>query len=88
MNWWPCNMLRRYKRRAQRQQIEESMRRITLDGKQKVESAKERLETASSTTHEIVSLREEKSAALRNALIKIIDQQSGGRFRMHKAGRD
>lgn len=68
----------------QRQQIEESMQRVSEESSRRVEKAKERLSAAADGATEVAERRKEESTALRDALRTLIDRQSHGRFNMQR----
>lgn len=69
---------------VQRQQIEESLQRVSEASDRRVEKAKERLSAAADGASEIAEVRKDESTALLDTLRTFIDRQSHGRFNMQR----
>lgn len=84
MQWfWPF-WKRDKKGDAQRQQIEESMQRVSRESDRRVEVAKARLDAAADGASEVAERRKEESTHLREAIKTMIDRQTNQRFNMQR----
>ncbi len=83
--WWPFR--RNEGQVRQREQVEQSVQRISEDGRRRVDEAQAQLTEAAESVKVAIGTRVAEASQLREALLTLIDRKSGGIFDVRKQDR-
>ncbi len=84
MTWWPFRFGTKEGRLRQKAQVEQSVERISQDGRRKVDEAAAEMSQAAESMKTAITSRVEESSHLRDTLLSLIDRQTSGRFNLRK----